>query len=450
MRRRVRMSAVVAMMAVLASGPGATGVTATAPDGHSKPSSKVSLTRVSGPVAGAHSCTDSSGVESDLSVVVNPRNPNNVVAAWSDDLEFVVVASSFDGGRSWERTVVEGLTRCTGGESRYMNHTRLAFGPDGRLWLSGEQLEEPFPDPRSGINPIPVVTSGDGGRTWSSPTYVNEDPFLNGFDTLTALPDMPNAAVVAWHAPEPVATVHVSRTADGGKTWTRHDLGGSGGMPFLRILARPSGDLFLFMTDASMASFAGGAQPLTVRRSTDGGVSWSRPVRIAPHAGRTWSSAVALDDGSIVVTYPLVENDKGFVSTMLGEAATYVSQRSTDDGNSWSGPVVIAENVVGPAPVLARTADGVLGMSYTTTVEASDPDGIKTQVQRFARSGDSGETWAHITIAGPFEPPASGAGFFAETAGFRGGFAAVFAQGEPGNEPSDAYVAIVPATPPER
>src|SRR5918996_4816494 len=85
---------------------------------------------------------DGPGSETDPSIAINPTNPNNIVAAYPSDTAYgIVAASSFDGGQTWTRTPVPGLTTCTGGASKHILHARLSFGPDGRLYLTGEGLD---------------------------------------------------------------------------------------------------------------------------------------------------------------------------------------------------------------------------------------------------------------------------------------------------------------------
>jgi hypothetical protein len=112
--------------------------------------------RVSGPSPFPQegcSPTDSSvdaehGREQDLSMVVDPRDPRRVVAAWVQDAALgFVVATSGDGGDTWERSVVPGVTRCTGGPAEHVLHARLAVGPDGRLWLPARRSTGSSPTP---------------------------------------------------------------------------------------------------------------------------------------------------------------------------------------------------------------------------------------------------------------------------------------------------------------
>src|SRR5437763_9300366 len=63
------------------------------------------------------------GLVIEPAIAVNARNPRNIVATWKQDLSApfnardAVIAFSRDAGRTWRRTTIPGLTRCTGGTS---------------------------------------------------------------------------------------------------------------------------------------------------------------------------------------------------------------------------------------------------------------------------------------------------------------------------------------------
>jgi hypothetical protein len=59
------------------------------------------------------------GAEIEPFVTVNPANPRNIVATWQQDLGLAarsdLIGTSRDGGKTWTRVTIPGLTRCTGG-----------------------------------------------------------------------------------------------------------------------------------------------------------------------------------------------------------------------------------------------------------------------------------------------------------------------------------------------
>ncbi|OLT26334.1 hypothetical protein BJF79_43645 [Actinomadura sp. CNU-125] len=130
---------------------------------------------LSGPSPFASCDADHGGDAIDLNtevepwLVVNPRDPRNMVTAWQQDRRArgnsrgVVVASTRDGGRTWDRSVLEGFSICSGGTTQKAGGPFAAFGPDGVAYVSAPSLENP------GESAIQVARSADGGRTWSEP-----------------------------------------------------------------------------------------------------------------------------------------------------------------------------------------------------------------------------------------------------------------------------------------
>src|SRR4029453_1836814 len=77
------------------------------------------------------------GYELEPIVTVNPANPRNLVAAWKQDVgpanqsRSDLVASSLDGGKSWTRSTIPGLTACTRGAAPPRPPPRRAGPPEG-------------------------------------------------------------------------------------------------------------------------------------------------------------------------------------------------------------------------------------------------------------------------------------------------------------------------------
>jgi hypothetical protein len=60
------------------------------------------------------------GAEIEPAITVNPADPRNIVATWQQDVgrgaaRSDLIGTSRDGGRTWERVTIPGLSRCTGG-----------------------------------------------------------------------------------------------------------------------------------------------------------------------------------------------------------------------------------------------------------------------------------------------------------------------------------------------
>ena len=383
------------------------------------------------------------GDEADLSLVANPADSRHLVAAWVQDAGLgIVTATSFDGGKTWQRVAVPDLSFCTGAEEERHLHTRLAFGPDDRIYLSTEADDGFFPDPRQPVTQrIPVAHSVDGGASWNT-SFVDDggvNDAFKGLSTIAAEPDMPGAALVAWHVGEPqLATgkVLVSRTTDGGESWTRHVVrsGSADDLPFNRILALRNGDLLMFTADNSVRAFAAAGSPAApakaffVQRSIDKGVSWSEPVAISTDAAGQWPAAAEGPDGRVYASW-------------VGTNGAQNVAASVDHGATWR---VLATNVARPdhslGPSLAVNEDGALGIVYTDHRNAAAEAPVQQRDTWLAYSTDRGATWQELHLAS-HQLLDRDLGLLQETIASRHGFAAVFVAGPPlaQNGHSDAF-----------
>ena len=82
--------------------------------------------------------------EAEPFIAVDPTDPEHIVGAWIQDQRLndgngrgFGIATTFDGGASWQTTVIPGSGLCTGGEFPYHGDPWLAFGSDGSLFHIG-------------------------------------------------------------------------------------------------------------------------------------------------------------------------------------------------------------------------------------------------------------------------------------------------------------------------
>ena len=142
------------------------------------------------------------------------------------------------------------------------------------------------------------------------------------------------------------------------------ELGFSGSYP--RMVALGNGTLLLVH---------GGSYAFTVRRSSDGGESWSDPVVIADYAGTGYNPANGyfyFDEltETLYLSYRCpIENEDGTYT------ANVMVMKSTDNGNTWSAPQTMLSSTVpsvdeyGGAwePTIYRT-NGKLRMYYSGNI----------------------------------------------------------------------------------
>ena len=124
--------------------------------------------------------------QNETTIAVNPTNPNNLIAGANDyrvccDFTGLNDAtawaySSFDGGQTWGNVQVPGLTAETGATGSMKKFDSagdpvMAFGSDGTAYYANIAFSRVSP-----VSGIVVSRSTDGGKTWSAPnlvTYTN-------------------------------------------------------------------------------------------------------------------------------------------------------------------------------------------------------------------------------------------------------------------------------------
>jgi hypothetical protein len=234
------------------------------------------------------------GHELEPMITVNPANPRNLVATWKQDVGEVspgrtdMVASSLDGGKTWTRSTIPGLTKCTGGTADAVSDPWVSAGGDDTVYFSGTPAELSSDPP-----PVAVVASRsrDGGRTWAAPVTVAAPRVGNDTDRITGSPTRAGHAYLAWANFLPnvlprTNSLEFSRTVNGGATWSRPvliDRPSRFALDFApRIVVLPGGQLLAVF---ARADFQQGLGELYAARSLDEGRTW-RP-RCWPVLGRS-------------------------------------------------------------------------------------------------------------------------------------------------------------------
>lgn len=316
--------------------------------------------------------------EDEPTIVASRRKPSRVVVAWRQDGGGYRpvsdrAARSRDGGRSFGETFgFEGLTACDGGPQRYVHGTDpwLAQGARNTLWFAGL----PFTSGNPGA--VGVSRSTDGGASWSPVVFADEDDSELEYDdkpTLVASPRNPDRAWVSWvklsfllptDLPQPPlnATAYVSRTDDGGSTWSPPVAVIEGG-----ILS--SGLEALFPTEIDR--LPGGRLVLTVGRFVP-------------------------DIGPEGIPCALGENCPGDV--------VFEAYGSDDGGLSWSPSGTVGRARLSEPPIPGAGGDDNRNLLFSTAVTpdgalwltAYELDGESSSTIRLWRSPDGGRSWQSL------------------------------------------------------
>jgi hypothetical protein len=261
-------------------------------------------------------CGDTSGTlyvgaEVEPHIAVNPLNPNHWVGAWQQDRysngasRGVVTGASFDGGVTWNLRTIP-VSGCTGGSYARGTDPWVSFSPDGTvhqtvLGVTGSEA--------NGVSAVIVSRSTDGGLTWSSPIEVIRDGagFFNDKQTITADPTDARYVYAAWDRLNTAAgtsggPTYFARSTNGGVSWEAARAiftpGGSDQTIGNVIHVLPDGTLVNLMT-----LIHGTAGTVAVMRSTDKGSTWSAPISISglgALGARDPNTGAPIRDGSII------------------------------------------------------------------------------------------------------------------------------------------------------
>lgn len=413
------------------------------------------------------------GAEAGPLLAVNPRDPGNLVAAWEQDLDegkqalSINVAVSRDRAETFDRVLVPGLSRCTGGDTTYVADPTLAFGGDGILYLSTLS--------RRAGTAVQVAASRAGGSSWETPIRVAPDATSG---VVAADPAVPGRAYLAITVQAPQGTaVQLATTADGGHTWSppRSIYQLSAELPEVNdLIALPDGTLLIvlrqFKSEALSplpGTLGPSGVPILAMRSSDRGETWSEPVEVArqpetalphdPEQGTPGQNKGALGAPAIATATATVGGAAvAWQSNMAFDAGQILIARSADAGRTWSEPApVVSLKAQAFTPELATAPDGTLGLSWYDLRSDRRGDKELTTTAHFAHSHDGGETWSETSLGGPFdlrEAPQH----YGRSLGYRQGvaplpssFAAAFVQAPPQalDGRSDVFLARLGAVP---
>lgn len=276
----------------------------------------------------------------------------------------VGVARSDDGGRSWLPLVNASTTAVNSID--FQDKPWLAVDATtspfrGHVYVSWTVIQGPQNVPPNGQSFIAFSRSTDGGRTWSPPRPLSrrDRTFLVGFSTLAVGPA--GEVYVAWfdaHSPGPAFVV--AKSTDGGASFsrtvvtlrspriTRSLLNGTfdvGLQPSLAVDTSGGphrGTVYLAVHLAPEESDRG-ALDVYLLRSTDGGTTWSPPLRVNDDATPTdqWQPSVAVaPDGTVGVAWYDRRNDPVnnalidvYLATSRDGGHTFSANRRVTTGN---------------------------------------------------------------------------------------------------------------------
>ncbi len=323
------------------------------------------------------------------------------------------VATSTDEGTTWSQTVLPGITTHTGGGGTYdrVSDPSVAYDAQDNVWLVSSIPLTASVD----VPAIFVSRSTNGGTRWDNPVTVAAAGPGQDFDK--------NWTVCDNHASSPFYgncyttfddfgagdLLLTSTSTDGGLTWgtpkpTANNATGLGGQP----VVQPNGTVIIPAANA----FETG---IIAFRSTDGGASWSRAVRVS--SSRTHNVAGDLRTGPL----PSAEIDAAGNVYVVWQDCRFVRRCAANDvvmststnGQSWTAPVKIPiddltagtdDHFIPGIAVDPDTAgsSAKLGLTYYFYDDTACSSSCELKVG-YVQSNDGGGSWStHVDVAGPF------------------------------------------------
>lgn len=219
------------------------------------------------------------------------------------------VRKSTDGGTTW--TGVDDVLDASANSAIYR--------PSVGLNVFGEL--------QTGNDPWTSRKSNDSGSTWT-----NEDSFdlsSNGAQAVSATVDLSGNIYAAGFASDSGDVSHwiVRKSTDGGATWSTVDdfqVSSSQGSSANSIGTDPQGSLFV----VGNGSDSGSKQYWIVRKSTDGGSTWSTIRQIQQHGQNAGASGVGFDHlGNIWVSGEAEDSSSN---------TQWLVETSSDGGTTWT------------------------------------------------------------------------------------------------------------------
>jgi hypothetical protein len=400
--------------------------------------------------------------QNETAIAVDPNNPNRVVAAandyvtrtWACDVDGTPCSAlgdaysgtyfSNDGGQTWccnssdpdnLGTLIPGVTRLAGGQYDAGGDPALAFDSQGNVYYAGLGFNR-----TSAPNTVAVnkgTFDGSGNLAWGPPTFINQTTtptILNDKEWIAAdwhvSSSYRDRVYVSWtrylfnasNGNYVQSPIFFAYSTDGGATFsTPQNISGKvlydqGSRPIVGY----DGTVYVIFEGASRLATLDSTY---IVKSTEGGATFSKPVKVADlqdvislantaFRNDSFPAGAAAPNGDLYVAWTslLKDSDGSLCATRTNNGchAVTVYSKSTDGATTWSAPVPIfpaldasTQVAVGyPAP------DGLAAPSAARRVDtqwpavAVSPSGV---VYMSAYGADTVSPWQTCKTAPP--PP---------------------------------------------
>lgn len=388
---------ILSIAVAVAAGPAQAAVPTTTASPGPSPFNGCTADDVPGQIAAFPGSFVNTNSEMEPFMAINPADPANLIGGFQQDrwsnggARGTAASYSTDGGATWHRAPVPGVSDCAGGDTQRATDPWVSFSPDGTAYFFTLSFD--------GIgfeNGLYVNKSTDGGRTWgpraellreglattfNDKNAITADPYDSRFvyavwDRLV-FPQERADDQAAFHAFASRGPTVLARTVNGGQSWepmrTIYDPGENDQTIGNIIEVLPDGTLACFFDEFRNDNKHGTrGDSLRVIFSHDHGGTWSSPTFITdvqqisvvdPDTGQGLRTgglpdvAVDRDSGALYVVW----QDSRFSGGAVDDIAMV---KSTDGGHTWSAPIQVNHSAAAFTPMVEVADDGTVGISF--------------------------------------------------------------------------------------
>jgi hypothetical protein len=398
--------------------------------------------RLSGdvPMAGACGTTNGNGPHA----AIDPSHPTHVAVVYSvGNAAADAVASSTEGGATWTRQLLPGLTSCSNGPDGVPGDPMIAVGAGGSTvvstgWVTNDQttdvdnsqqetlrllvnhaerLGQPFAGP---VEPEPGGADQRGPISFAKGS--NTDALI-AFERLHYV-NNPEFDITGGFIPGTGGSIAIATSTNGGRTWgsVRTVVEGQPGSDVVTVALVRSGAYVVLIyavvdTSTVPGSFAGQGISEQLRSiSSLDGITWSAAKTVGtyyyPHGkaqGCCIPDVSVAPDGTMYAAWPHFDDT---LPTAKYDGIDLAS--SHDVGQSWTSTVITSSQLdLGAGevyePAIAAGVHGGLGIFFYEADSGPlvNPTATLPKLTaRLAISGDAGRTWVTQALAPAFDSSA--------------------------------------------
>ncbi|HVF98690.1 MAG TPA: sialidase family protein, partial [Chloroflexia bacterium] len=356
-------------------------------------------------------------------LAVDPTNPNNVLVAakdWRTGPKQVWYYRSTDGGRTW----LDGHADTGASELPNASDPVLAFDATGTAYLAyiGYNQNDLT------VGGIFVARSTNAGQSWEKPVLVAANDALTFHDKEWIAVDRSNnpatrgTIYVSWTLFKTInprserGDIVVSRSTDGGKSYStpvRASLPAQdetqGSFPAIG----PNGELYVLYYSDSGGSGADGGQGLFIAKSTDGGASFAVATRVSS-VSRPPSPLPGSAFRIFVLPVLAVDPNSGALYATWNDSRNGDSDvmlaRSTNGGATWTQAQRINDDPARPRhdQFFPTIAVGRDGVVHLLWLDRRDDAANNLYLPYYATSTDGGVSFTQEPLSRTPSDPAIG------------------------------------------